>query len=278
MARGSKKKRNDANREVSTRDLRKLKRSELLEIMLAQSEEIDGLRKQLAEKDRQLHARAITIEESGSIAEAALKLTNVFQEAQAAADLYLDNVKARATGTDPDAGAPQAPEAAAENSAASAGETAETLEGQSAHASAESDSYMVRESQPSDQGKPGEPGKTDRAGGAAQPNEATDAVSAPDATDSARTVHAAHVNHSFIAEETAIIDPITLDNIDARLDAADGSDFASAGELPRSQAAGQSRQAGAQAADGVHYEPGQDLKSIEELIDDLKVNGTKHRG
>lgn len=74
------------------KDLKKLKRSELLEIMLAQSEEIDRLRKELAEKDAQLQDRTIKIQQSGSIAEASLKLTNIFEEAQRAVDLYVANV------------------------------------------------------------------------------------------------------------------------------------------------------------------------------------------
>lgn len=86
---------------TSAKELRKLKRSELLEIMLAQSEEIDRLRKELAQKDAllaqkdaQLADRTIAIQESGSIAEASLRLTKVFEEAQKAADLYLQNVRA----------------------------------------------------------------------------------------------------------------------------------------------------------------------------------------
>lgn len=77
-------------------DLSKLKRTELLEIMLAQSEEIDRLRAELAEKDQLLKDREIKIAESGSLAEASLKLTRVFEEAQKAADLYLYNVRSRA--------------------------------------------------------------------------------------------------------------------------------------------------------------------------------------
>ena len=64
-----------------------------LEIMLAQSREIDSLRAQLAEANARLEERRIAIEESGSIAEASLKLTKVFEEAQKAADLYVENVK-----------------------------------------------------------------------------------------------------------------------------------------------------------------------------------------
>ena len=72
---------------MTEKELMKLKRSELLEIMLAQSKEIDSLREQLAEANARLEDRNIAIEESGSIAEASLRLTKVFEEAQKAADL-----------------------------------------------------------------------------------------------------------------------------------------------------------------------------------------------
>ena len=78
---------------MTEKELLKLKKSELLEIMLAQSKEIDSLREQLAEAEEKLASRRIAIKESGSIAEASLKLTQIFEEAQKAADLYLENVK-----------------------------------------------------------------------------------------------------------------------------------------------------------------------------------------
>ena len=81
---------------MTEKELLKLKKSELLEIMLAQSKEIDSLREQLAEAEEKLASRKIAIKESGSIAEASLKLTKIFEEAQKAADLYVDNVKRRA--------------------------------------------------------------------------------------------------------------------------------------------------------------------------------------
>ena len=78
---------------MTEKELLSLKKSELLEIMLAQSREIDSLRAQLAEANARLEERRIAIEESGSIAEASLKLTKIFEEAQKAADLYVENVK-----------------------------------------------------------------------------------------------------------------------------------------------------------------------------------------
>ncbi|BCK42834.1 DNA repair protein [Streptococcus suis] len=78
---------------MDVKDLRKLKRIELYEIMLAQSEEIDCLRNQLEKIKTELADRRIIISQSGSIAEASMRLTNIFEEAQKAADLYLYNVK-----------------------------------------------------------------------------------------------------------------------------------------------------------------------------------------
>ena len=80
-------------KKMKEKDLRKLKRIELYEIMLAQSEEIDELRKQLEEAQTALASRDIQIKEAGSIAQASLKLTQVFEEAQKAADLYVYNIK-----------------------------------------------------------------------------------------------------------------------------------------------------------------------------------------
>jgi len=82
---------------MNEKDFRKLKRVELYEIMLAQAEEIDDLRAQLAAAKKELENKRIDIQQSGSIAEASLKLTKVFEEAQKAADLYLSNIK-RETG------------------------------------------------------------------------------------------------------------------------------------------------------------------------------------
>ena len=82
---------------MNEKDFRKLKRLELYEIMLAQAEEIDDLRAQLAAAKKELENKRIDIQQSGSIAEASLKLTKVFEEAQKVADLYLSNIK-RETG------------------------------------------------------------------------------------------------------------------------------------------------------------------------------------
>lgn len=78
---------------MADKELRKLQKIELLEILVDQRKRIDELEKELAETKQKLEERNIQIRTSGSIAEASLKLTNVFTEAQKAADLYVENVK-----------------------------------------------------------------------------------------------------------------------------------------------------------------------------------------
>ena len=67
---------------------------DILEIMLAQSREIDALRKENVELRERLDERIFDLEEVGSIAEASLAVTNIFKEAEKAAAVYLENVRA----------------------------------------------------------------------------------------------------------------------------------------------------------------------------------------
>lgn len=77
---------------MENKKLRKMSRRMLLEMLLEQSKEVERLEKELEEARRQLQERRILLEETGSIAEAALKLNHVFEAAQAATDQYLENV------------------------------------------------------------------------------------------------------------------------------------------------------------------------------------------
>ena len=78
---------------MTDKELKRLKRAELLQLLLTQSREIDRLRNELEEANKKLNEREIRLEHSGSIAEAALSIRNVFEDAQAAAEVYLDNVR-----------------------------------------------------------------------------------------------------------------------------------------------------------------------------------------
>ena len=81
---------------MTNEELKKLSRAELLEILVRQQEKIEGLEAELQNTKKALEDRQIRIDESGSIAEAALKISGVFEAAQQAADLYLENVKMKA--------------------------------------------------------------------------------------------------------------------------------------------------------------------------------------
>jgi uncharacterized small protein (DUF1192 family) len=76
-------------------NLKHLSRLELLEMLLDEEKRIASLEKELAQTKAELEKRTIQIENSGSIAEAALKLNGIFEAAQAAADQYLENIRQR---------------------------------------------------------------------------------------------------------------------------------------------------------------------------------------
>ena len=78
---------------MTDKELRKLSRQDLLEILLEQSREMDRLRAQVQELEEALENRDLELENAGSIAEASLKLNGVFEAAQAAADQYLANIR-----------------------------------------------------------------------------------------------------------------------------------------------------------------------------------------
>ena len=82
---------------MTDKELRHLSRDQLLELLLEQSREIDSLREELEKAKEETRKtkedRRLDVEKAGSIAEAALAITNVFEDAQKAADLYLENTK-----------------------------------------------------------------------------------------------------------------------------------------------------------------------------------------
>lgn len=78
---------------MTNKELRRLGRRQLLELMLVQSKRIDQLESELLKAKEELESRRIAIEQTGSIAEAALRLSGIFEAAQQAADTYLENVQ-----------------------------------------------------------------------------------------------------------------------------------------------------------------------------------------
>lgn len=78
---------------MTDKELRRLSRSELLEMLIAQTEENNRLRIRLEQAEAQLQDRRITIDKAGSLAEAALQLNHVFEDADRAAQQYLENIR-----------------------------------------------------------------------------------------------------------------------------------------------------------------------------------------
>lgn len=78
---------------MTGKELRKLGRSQLLELLVAQAKEMEGLKERLAEAEAQLAKRQIAIDEAGSIAEASLALSGIFEAAEEAAAQYVENIR-----------------------------------------------------------------------------------------------------------------------------------------------------------------------------------------
>lgn len=77
---------------MTEKELRRLSRGELLEMLVAQIEENEKLQQRLAEAEAQLEERRIAIARSGTMAEAALRLNGVFEAADRAVRQYLGNI------------------------------------------------------------------------------------------------------------------------------------------------------------------------------------------
>ena len=83
---------------MAERELKKMNRSELIEIIYALQREEHELRDRIKQLEEKLTERNIILEKSGSIAEASLRLNKIFEDAQAAADQYVESVKAMVNG------------------------------------------------------------------------------------------------------------------------------------------------------------------------------------
>ena len=76
-------------------ELKKMNRSELIEIIYALQKEERRLKKRINELEEKLEDRQIIIDKAGSIAEASLRLNKIFEDAQKAADDYILSVKSK---------------------------------------------------------------------------------------------------------------------------------------------------------------------------------------
>ena len=75
-----------------SKDLKKLSRRELVDIIYQMKKKELLMRDEIASLQDELEDRRIRISQAGSIAEAAISVTDVFSAAQEAADLYLQEI------------------------------------------------------------------------------------------------------------------------------------------------------------------------------------------
>jgi hypothetical protein len=79
---------------MTINEFRKLNRRQLTEMLVEQSKQIEMLKGQLKAAETKLEERDIKINEAGNIAEAALRLNRVFEDAQAASEQYVFSLRA----------------------------------------------------------------------------------------------------------------------------------------------------------------------------------------
>ena len=77
---------------MTDKELQRLSRTQLLELLMEQMEENRLMKLQLASTMAQLEKQNLHLLEAGSLAEAALGLSGIFEAADAAAKDYLDNL------------------------------------------------------------------------------------------------------------------------------------------------------------------------------------------
>ena len=75
-----------------SKELKKLNRRELVDVIYQLKKNEEQMKEQIASLEAELQDRRINLSVAGSIAEAAMEITNVFSTAQSAADLYLREI------------------------------------------------------------------------------------------------------------------------------------------------------------------------------------------
>ena len=80
---------------MTAKELKRLSRSDLLEMLLELSRENDILRRANQTLSQKLEDRNIAIDNCGSLADAALQLNGIFEAAQAACEQYTENIRQR---------------------------------------------------------------------------------------------------------------------------------------------------------------------------------------
>ncbi len=85
---------------MTDKELKKLSRSELLDMLIYQAEENKKLREELENARLELLKREIAIEKAGTLAEASMYMSGLFDSADRSAKIYLENIEQRKRETD----------------------------------------------------------------------------------------------------------------------------------------------------------------------------------
>ena len=85
---------------MTEKELRKLNRYQLLELIILQTEEMEKLKEELEATKAKVENQQIMLSKAGNIAEASLQLSGIFEAAQKAAEIYLESVKKNADRTE----------------------------------------------------------------------------------------------------------------------------------------------------------------------------------
>ena len=78
---------------MTPKDLRKLSRLDLLDLLIEMSTELQAVKEKLAQTEAMLQDRKIAIDKAGSIAEASLQVNEVYVATEAACKQYMDNIR-----------------------------------------------------------------------------------------------------------------------------------------------------------------------------------------
>ena len=78
---------------MTGKELKRMSRKDLIEIILVQQKENEELSDQLMKASNKLKDRKIVLDKAGSIAEASLQMSGIFEAAEVAAKKYLDNIE-----------------------------------------------------------------------------------------------------------------------------------------------------------------------------------------
>ena len=78
---------------MTEKELRRLSRKDLLEIMVEQAREIEELKLQNSKLADQLKEKKPEYSDIGSLADASIQISGVLKDAQAAADVYLSEIE-----------------------------------------------------------------------------------------------------------------------------------------------------------------------------------------